>query len=47
MYLVATDMGLQGCANAVGDSRILADVTGLDPFEETSIAEFALSAGAN
>ncbi len=47
MYLVATDMGLQGCANGVGDSRIFAEVTGLDPFEETSIAEFALSGPAD
>jgi hypothetical protein len=38
---------MQGCANGLGDSRILADATGLDPFEETSIAEFALSARAN
>ena len=44
MYLVATDMGLQGCANGLGDSRIFEKVTGLDPFEETCIAEFALSA---
>jgi SagB-type dehydrogenase family enzyme len=47
MYLVATDMGLQGCANGVGDSRIFAEVTGQDPFEETSIAEFALSGPAD
>lgn len=46
MYLVATDMGLQGCANGIGDSSIFAEVTGLDPFEETSIAEFALSGPA-
>lgn len=46
MYLVATDMGLQGCANGIGDSSIFAEVTGLDPFEETSVAEFALSGPA-
>jgi SagB-type dehydrogenase family enzyme len=42
MYLVATDMGLAGCANGSGDSRLFAEVTGLDPLRETSIAEFAL-----
>jgi len=42
MYLVATDMGLAPCANGSGDSRLFAAATGLDPFEETSIAEFVL-----
>lgn len=42
MYLVATDMGLAPCANGTGDSRLLAEATGLDMFEETTIAEFAL-----
>jgi SagB-type dehydrogenase family enzyme len=46
MYLVATDMGLQGCATGMGDSRIFEAVTGLDRFEETTITEFALSAPA-
>jgi SagB-type dehydrogenase family enzyme len=44
MYLVATDMGLAGCANGSGDSRLFAEVTGLDPLDETSIGEFALGA---
>ena len=44
MYLVATDMGLAGCANGSGDSRLFAEVTGLDPINETSIGEFALGA---
>jgi SagB-type dehydrogenase family enzyme len=42
MYMVATDMGLAPCANGTGDSRLLETVTGIDPFEETAIAEFAL-----
>lgn len=42
MYMVATDMGLAPCANGTGDSRLLEEVTGLDRFEETAIAEFAL-----
>lgn len=42
MYMVATDMGLAPCANGTGDSRLLEAVTGMDPFEETAIAEFAL-----
>ena len=46
MYLVATDMGLQGCANGLGDSRLFEAATGLDPFEETAITEFALSAAS-
>jgi SagB-type dehydrogenase family enzyme len=44
MYLVATDMGLAGCANGSGNSRLFAEITGLDPLEETSIAEFTLGA---
>ncbi len=43
MYLVATDMGLAGCANGTGDSRLLAEAAGLDPFEETAVAEFVLA----
>jgi SagB-type dehydrogenase family enzyme len=42
MYLVATDMKLAPCANGSGDSRLLQEATGLDPLEETAIAEFAL-----
>ena len=43
MYLIATDMGLAPCANGTGDSRLLEEAAGLDPFAETPIAEFALS----
>jgi oxazoline/thiazoline dehydrogenase len=46
MYLVATDMGLAGCANGSGDSRLFAEITGLDPLRETSIGEFALGSQA-
>lgn len=45
MYLVATDMGLAGCANGSGDSRLFSEVAGLDPLSETSIGEFALGSG--
>ncbi len=46
MYLVATDLGLAGCANGSGDSRLFAEITGLDPLRETSIGEFALGSSA-
>ena len=46
MYLVATDVGLAGCANGSGNSRLFAEITGLDPLEETSIGEFALGAAS-
>jgi SagB-type dehydrogenase family enzyme len=42
MYLVATDMGLAPCATGTGDSRLLDEVAGLDPLEETAIGEFAI-----
>ena len=35
-------MGLAPCANGTGDSRLLQEATGIDPFEETAIAEFVL-----
>lgn len=44
-YLVATDLGLSGCANGTGRSDLFAALTGLDPLEETSIGEFALNGG--
>jgi SagB-type dehydrogenase family enzyme len=46
MYLVATDMGIAGCANGSGNSRLFAQLTGLDPLAETSIGEFALGSQA-
>jgi oxazoline/thiazoline dehydrogenase len=42
LYLHATDLGLACCALGGGDSDLFARATGLDPLEETSIAEFAL-----
>ena len=42
MYLVATDMGIAGCANGSGNMRTFADATGLDPLVETSVGEFAI-----
>ena len=42
MYLVATDMGIAGCANGGGNPQLFAEITGLDPLSETSIGEFAL-----
>jgi SagB-type dehydrogenase family enzyme len=47
MYLVATDMGLAGCANGSGNSSLFAEVTGLDPIRETSAGEFALGRPAD
>jgi SagB-type dehydrogenase family enzyme len=46
MYLVATDMGLAGCANGSGNSPLFAEITGLDPLVETSVGEFALGSRA-
>lgn len=46
MYLVATDMRLAPCANGSGDSRLFEIATGLDPLEETALAEFALGVPA-
>jgi SagB-type dehydrogenase family enzyme len=42
MYLVATAMGLAGCALGGGDSDVFARATGLDYFEESSVGEFML-----
>lgn len=46
MYLVATDMGLAPCAVGNGDPALFQALTGIDPMEETSIAEFVLSSSA-
>ncbi len=43
MYLAATAMGLAPCAVGNGDPGMFQALTGIDPMEETSIAEFALS----
>ncbi len=47
MYLVATAMGLAPCAVGNGDPALFAALTDCDPFEETSVAEFALSGQAS
>jgi SagB-type dehydrogenase family enzyme len=43
MYLAATAMNLSACAIGNGDPAVFAKATGLNPAEETSVAEFALS----
>jgi SagB-type dehydrogenase family enzyme len=43
LYLIATAMGLAPCAVGNGDPSLFARITGSDPFEETSVGEFALS----
>jgi oxazoline/thiazoline dehydrogenase len=42
LYLLATEMDLACSAIGGGDSEVFAAATGLDPLQETSIAEFAL-----
>jgi SagB-type dehydrogenase family enzyme len=42
MYLVATAMGLGGCAIGVGDSDVSGRMLGLDYLREGSVGEFAL-----
>lgn len=42
MHLVATAMGLAGCALGNGDSDIFARTAGTDYYAETSVGEFAL-----
>ena len=46
MYLVATALGLSPCAVGNGDPALFAALSGCDPLEETSVAEFALSGRA-
>lgn len=42
MYLVATAMGLAPCALGAGDSHAFAELSGLDPLVEPSVADFLL-----
>jgi len=42
MYLVATAMGLAGCALGGGDSDVFARAAGVDYYAETSVGEFML-----
>ncbi len=46
LYLVATDLGLAGCANGAGASRAFEEASGLDPWEEAALGEFALGRAA-
>ena len=39
-HLVATDLGLNGCAVGSGRPELFAEATGLSTWEETSIGEF-------
>lgn len=42
MYLVATAMGLAGCAVGTGDTQSFEELTGLPFLEESAVGEFAL-----
>ena len=42
LYLGATALGLGGCALGAGDSERFSRLAGLDPYEESSVAEFAI-----
>ncbi|WP_051723784.1 SagB/ThcOx family dehydrogenase [Micromonospora chokoriensis] len=42
MYLVATAMGLAPCALGAGDSQAFAELSGIDPLVEPSVADFLL-----
>ena len=42
LYLVATDLGLSGCASGAGRPEVFARATGVSSWMETSIAEFGL-----
>jgi SagB-type dehydrogenase family enzyme len=46
LYLVATAMGLAPCAIGNGNPRTFGLATGLDPFDETSVAELVVSSAA-
>ena len=40
LYLVATDLGLHGCAAGTGNPALFAQATGMSTWTETSVAEF-------
>lgn len=46
MYLVATAMGLAGCAIGGGDATTFNEATGLDYFAESAVGEFLLGTAA-
>ena len=45
LYLVATDLGLNGCAAGTGNPALFAQATGASSWTETSIAEFGFGSG--
>ena len=47
LYLVATDLGLHGCAAGSGNAEHFARATGLSLWEETSIGEFGFGSAAS
>ena len=45
LYLVATDLGLNGCAAGTGNPALFAEATGASSWTETGIAEFGFGSG--
>jgi hypothetical protein len=45
MYLVATALGLAGCAVGGGESSGFARAAGIEEMDEPQLGEFALGAG--
>ena len=45
LYLVGTDLGLNGCAAGTGNPALFAAATGASSWAETSIAEFGFGSG--
>jgi SagB-type dehydrogenase family enzyme len=43
LYLVATAIGVAPCSLGVGDSRLFAQATGLNPLRDIPVAEIMLS----
>ena len=46
LQLVASDLGLNGCASGTGNPALFAQATGESTWNETSIAEFGFGSGA-
>ena len=46
LYLVATDLGLHGCAAGSGNPELFARATGMSAWEEVSIGEFGFGSAA-
>jgi nitroreductase len=45
-YLMATDMGLGGCAIGSSNIELFAKMTGLEFYVEAAVGQFALGRGA-